>query len=123
MARRQRDYRAEYARRIAKGLAEGKTRAQARGHGADTAKGFGVGRDISPQRLESYLGSLKDSRSVKLVATLADGSTREIARGKVGKLKGEMRNWTEWDAEGGPFEWDHNYRGDSTIVSVTVVYR
>jgi len=123
MPRKPRDFRAEYARRIAKGLAAGKTRAQARGHGADTAKGFGVGKDLPPHRLEGFLGSLKEGRSVKLMATLEDGSTREIARGKAGSLKDHLRPWEEWDAEGGPFEWEHGYRGNSQVVAVTVVYR
>jgi hypothetical protein len=120
MPRRVRDYKAEYAARIAKGLARGLTRSQARGHGAERKGAVGASKGMSGPELKAYLGKLKQGRSVKVMATLENGRVVELARGKPGPM---LDAWTEWDAEGGPWEWDRNYKGqDSAIVSVQVIY-
>jgi hypothetical protein len=116
---RVRDYRSEYARRIARGLAAGKTRSQARGHGAEKKGAVGASKDLTPRDLPAYLRKLKQGRSVKVMATLESGRVVEIARGKPGPLE---KAWTEDDAEGGGYEWDRGYRGDDKVVRVQVIY-
>lgn len=71
--------------------------------------------------LHSFLGKLKPSRSVKVMATLEDGRTVTLARGKAGSL---LDHWTEWDAEGGPWDWETGgyKKNDVPIVSVQVIY-
>jgi hypothetical protein len=120
VARKARDYKREYAQRIAKGLAAGRTRSQARGHGADRKGAVGASKELTARDLPSYLGKLKGDRSVKVMATLESGATVEIARGKAKTLAGL---WSEDDAEGGGFAWDRGYRGKDSVVSVQVVYK
>lgn len=92
-SRRTRDYKAEYARRVAKGRAAGKTRQQARGHAYEAASGkteAGYRRERTLQKygatpsqitklrkaardhVLSELGSVKTTHSPK-VATIEKG--------------------------------------------------
>lgn len=119
MARRARDYKKEYAARIAKGLARGLTRSQARGHGAESKGAVGASKGMSGPELRSYLGKLRQDRSVKVMATLENGQTVQLARGKPGPM---LEAWTEWHAEGGPWEWSQGYRLQAPIISVQVIY-
>ncbi len=119
MAARQRDYKAEYQSRIAKGLAEGKTRAQARGHGAERKGAVAASKALTARDLPGYLAKLKQGRSVKVMATLENGKVVEIARGKPGPL---VEAWSEDDAEGGGYDWDHGYKGSSAVKTVQVIY-
>ena len=119
MPRRVRNYKLEYARRIERGLARGLTRAQARGHGADRRGAVAASKGMSGPELHAYLGKLRKDRSVKVMATLENGQTVELARAKPGPM---LEGWTQWPAEGGPWEWSQSYRNAAPIVSVQVIY-
>lgn len=59
---RQRDYKAEYARRIARGKARGLSRSQARGHPKANER-FASGKPSTPQSTEELEAALRDLRS------------------------------------------------------------
>jgi hypothetical protein len=82
MAARKRDYRAEYARRIARGLATGLTRSQARGHPGPTqslASGPSPSIVYSPQ-LEAGFRAIKDGKSLSAAAKEVHVSPERLRR-------------------------------------------
>jgi hypothetical protein len=69
--KRIRDYRAEYARRIARGRAKGLSRSQARGHPAANEKHISRKRKPAPlddHRLQAALRSLRQEKSLSATA-------------------------------------------------------
>jgi hypothetical protein len=118
MPRRVRDYRAEYAARIAKGLARGLTRSQARGHGAESKGTVGASKGMALSDLPGYVGKLKPTRSVKVMATLESGRVVEIARGKPQAM---LDWWEETIGEEGDWS-DLGPSATDSAVSVQVIY-
>jgi len=78
VARKARDYKAEYARRIAKGLAEGKSRSQARGHGAERKGAIAASKPLSLSGAMAEVKKLRGSRQVKVVLTYENGATVQL---------------------------------------------
>lgn len=118
MARKARDYKLEYQRRIERGLARGLTRAQARGHGAERKGAVGVSKGMALKDLPGYVGKLKATRSVKVMATLESGRVVEIARGKPQAM---LRWWEDRIGEDGDWS-DLGPSATDSAVSVQVVY-
>lgn len=79
---RQRDYKAEYARRIARGKARGLTRSQARGH-PKAKERFASGKSATPkstEELEAALSDLRAGNSLKQSAKDAGVSEERFRR-------------------------------------------
>jgi hypothetical protein len=117
--RNPRNYKEEYARRIARGLAAGKTRAQARGHGADVKRAAPQVVKLSAiKSIPGRLRGLRPDRSVRIMATHESGMVSRIGEGKAGRLR-------EWIEE--RIEDDENFAmiGPSTVdvvVSIQIFY-
>lgn len=95
---RKRDYKAEYARRIARGKACGLSRSQARGHPKATEH-FASGKSAVPQpddQLEEALRSLRDGQSLKQSAKDAGVSEERFRRFVKGNQLADFvgRRWT-----------------------------
>lgn len=78
---RKRDYKAEYERRIAKGLKRGLSRSQARGHPAISEKSVSGSRAPKPDdQLEAALRDLRSGSSQKAAAQSAGVSAERFRR-------------------------------------------
>src|SRR5690349_17713860 len=89
---RQRNFKEEYRRRIARAEARGLTRKQARGHGGDALKRSPPTVQSSPiytteKLAQGYISRLGSNRRAKLVAVFEDGST--VIAGKKGGMRPE----------------------------------
>lgn len=93
MATRKRDHRAEYARRIAHGLAKGLTRAQARGHPAPSQALASTPTPSVPYepRLEAGFRWIKDGKSLTAAAKDAHVSPERLRRYVQGQRIAERR--------------------------------
>jgi hypothetical protein len=82
MPRKARDYKAEYARRKARGLARGLTLSQARGH-PRPGQSYASGKPSTPERsdeLEAGLKQLRGGASLKRAAREANVSEEKLRR-------------------------------------------
>lgn len=100
MARRKRDYKAEYHRRIERGLQKGLSRSQARGH-PRSGERHSSARTSTPRydrRLEAGLKEMRRGKSLKASAKSAR-STRAVAqlRDPDGVVHKERRRWVVKD--------------------------
>jgi hypothetical protein len=93
MPKRKRDYKAEYARRIGRGLAKGLTRAQARGHPAPAQALASNPTSIAPYdpRLEVGFRWIKDGKSLSAAAKEAHVSPERLRRYVQGQRIAERR--------------------------------
>ena len=134
MARkRQRDFRAEYQRRIASGLRRGHTRKEARGHSADltrsqrAAGALVVNRGLTETQAMTKLAQLGEGRRAMVIVTLSDG-THMILVGKKGgqRPKGARERLQELIDEYGDLDAAVAASGygstTATITSINVVY-
>lgn len=133
MARKPRNYRLEYQRRIASGLRRGQTRKEARGHAADLTKSqraagaLVVNRGLTAAGAMTKLSQLGESRRAKVIVTLSDG-THMVLIGKKGgqQPKGARRRLQELIDEFGDLDAAvkaSEYGSPSaTITSINVVY-
>lgn len=101
MARRQRDYRAEQARRIRNGLAKGLTRSQARGHAkAGETPASKIGNEtkrVKPDpTLEGALLSMRNGTSLTTAAKEAHVSRERLAS-YIRTYAGAFRKGNLWD--------------------------
>ncbi len=93
MGHRKRDYQAEYARRIERGLAKGLTRSQARGH-PGKGKAYASGRAAPgyDRRLEAGLKAIRAGSTLRDAAKAADVAPERLrgylARSGVAEKKG-----------------------------------
>lgn len=97
MARRSRDYKAEYARRIARGKAKGLSRSQARGHPRHHEPHVANIATVRPWNpdLEKGLGQIREGRSMAAAAR-SIGVAPERLRSYVartGVARKEQRRW------------------------------
>jgi hypothetical protein len=117
---RQRDFKAEYAARIARGLAAGKSRSQARGHGAEKRGAVGATQPMPPRRAQAEILKLRDTRQVKVVLTYENGAKVQLF-GKGGwqaaKIKEHLLTVEDMQeyAEGMGYE-------EGQVVSAQVIY-
>lgn len=88
---RQRDFKAEYQRRVEKGKERGKSRTEARGHAVDRKGAVAASDGLSERGVIGYLARLRGTRSVKVMATFDDGSVREVARGRAESVKSWLK--------------------------------
>jgi hypothetical protein len=79
MPRKQRDYRAEYQRRIARALAKGQSRSQARGHPRASDQ-YLSSRTPSHQRLEQAVAALRKTKSLSAAARQARVAPERLRR-------------------------------------------
>lgn len=133
MARKQRDYKAEYQRRIASGLRRGQTRKEARGHAADLTKSqraagaLVVNRGLTETQAMTKLAQLGEGRRVKVIVTLSDGTHMTLIGKKGGQRpKGAKRRMQELIDEFGDLNAAVAVAGygsaPATITSINVVY-
>jgi hypothetical protein len=90
-----RDYRAEYARRISRGLAKGLNKSQARGHGRANEAGLRAPRPISDDRLQLALRTLREEKNFAAAARagkIAPERLRKYAL-EQGVIEKEGRRW------------------------------
>lgn len=134
MARKPRDYKVEYQRRIASGLRRGQTRKEARGHAADLTKSqraagaLVVHRGLTEAQVMAKLSQLGGSRRIKVIIAFSDGSFVTLIGNKGGQRPSGARNRAkELIGEYGSLENSAKAaRGCSTndayVVSINVVY-
>lgn len=133
MARKQRNYKAEYARRIASGLRRGLTHKEARGHAGDLSLGqkeagaVVVKRGLGAGEVMGYLARLGESRRVKVLVARSDGSHQTLIGKKGGQRPSGARDRIEelieefGDLETAAEESEYTSAG-ATITSINVVY-
>jgi hypothetical protein len=80
MPRRKRDYRAEYERRIARGLAGGRTRSEARGHPRTRESHIRVAPSSHDRRLEEGIRALRQGKSLSETARTLHISPERLRR-------------------------------------------
>lgn len=95
---RKRDYKAEYARRIARGKARGLSRSQARGH-PKAEERYATGKKSAPEtndQLEAALRNLRQGQSLKQSAKDANVSEERFRRFVKGNQLASFvgRRWT-----------------------------
>jgi hypothetical protein len=96
MPKRTRDYKGEYARRIAKGLAQGRSRSQARGHAKATeAPARWSGRPIPDERIQLALRTLRQRGNFAEAARAAKVSPERLRKYAVerGLIEKTGRRW------------------------------
>ncbi len=106
MSKRVRDYKAEYARRIARGLEQGLSRSQARGHPRPleptkqtTARAGKAGQAVKPakfdRRLEDGFRALRDGQTLTASAKSVRVSPERLRRyvAETGMAKREGQRW------------------------------
>lgn len=133
MARRVRNYRLEYQRRIASALRRGQTRKEARGHAGDLTKSqraagaLVVKRGLTAVEAMTKLSQLGEGRRAKVIVTLSDG-THMILIGKKGGQQpmGARKRLRELIDEFGSLDAAVAASGygstTATITSINVVY-
>ena len=101
MAKRNRDYKAEYRRRIARGIARGLSRSQARGHPKPGEKSVRTGRRApeSDPKLEAAVKLLREGNSQKMAAKSVGISADRLRRFTYGHnlAKRVGRKWVVTD--------------------------
>lgn len=93
--RRQRDYRAEYQRRVAHGLTKGLSRSQARGHPKAKEKSVRKPRLISDEAFQISLRALQDGKTLAQAAAeirVSPERLRNQAR-ELGVIRRKGRRW------------------------------
>lgn len=127
MARRPRDYKAEYARRIERGLARGLSRSQARGHGAERKGAVGASPPLPATGVDAYLGRLKGERRAKVQVTFDDGSVMTLGGKRGGQKAAGLREYIqELIDEYGSLEEAAaagGYAGRGAVAGFQVVYQ
>ena len=80
MATRNRDFRAEYARRIERGLTKGLSRSQARGHprGTEAARTLSSGAETYNRQLEDGFRLIRDGRTLSSAAREVHASPERL---------------------------------------------
>lgn len=99
---RQRNYREEYRRRLARAEALGLSRKQARGHGGDVPKRLAGPPPVqssavytSEKLVKAYIDRLRRDRRVKLVAVYDDGTTATIYGKKKAASAGGLSDYLD----------------------------
>jgi hypothetical protein len=95
MARRPRNYAAEYARRISRAAAKGLSRSQARGHPKPGEASRKAPKPIADDRLQRALQTLRQEKSLSAAAKAARVSPerlRRLAQSK-GAIRKKGRRW------------------------------
>lgn len=96
MSRRPRDYRAEYARRIARGAMRGLSRSQARGHPRQAEAPLRIKRPAFSRQLEAGLRAIKSGQSLseaaRSVHVAPERLRRYLAASGIAKKRGGR--WT-----------------------------
>lgn len=133
MARKPRDFRAEYQRRIASGMRRGQTRKEARGHAGDLTKSqraagaLVVNRGLTEAAVLTKLSQLGEGRRAKVIVTFSDGSFVTLVGKKGGQRpKGARERLQDLIEEYGSLEAAaeaSGYVSEGTVVtSINVVY-
>lgn len=133
MARKHRDFKAEYQRRIASGLRRGQTRKEARGHAADLTKSqraagaLVVNRGLTAAGAMTKLSQLGEGRRAKVIVTLSDGTHMTLVGKKGGQRpRGARERLQELIDEFGDLDAAVEASGygsaSATIISINVVY-
>jgi hypothetical protein len=94
--KKRRDYKAEYARRIERGLAKGLSRSQARGHGSAKSVSKAKGTKSYNRRLETGIKEIRSGKSLskaaRSIAVAPERLRKYVKQSGIGKKKG--RQWT-----------------------------
>lgn len=94
--KKRRDYKAEYARRIDRGVSKGLTKSQARGHGPAKPVSTTEGAKVYNRRLETGIKEIRSGKSLskaaRSIAVAPERLRKYVKQTGIGKKKG--RQWT-----------------------------